>query len=688
MSRCFGTTGRRLQYRIIMILIAAGLLSSVVSPLIRTYAHPNNIAYAASSAIDSQAEQLLDAAIFLPLVSSNAPAVPVRDDGTFDPLPPIEAEPELPLPEAGDPTPVLPAPANPHPGDNPLTGPALVIYTDEFRPGWREQWDWSVTIQKDATETVYSGSRAMALTFTEEWGGFATISDQALPISEYQFVQFWINSGPIGLKEVSVSLVDENKTWGKLIPIHAPTNRWTRVTIPIAEFGYLANIKGIVWHDKSGLASNPTTIYLDEIRLFGKSILPEEKVPGPTPKPITDPYPAPQPTQVAPSPAQPPLGPTQEPTAVPPVPTNEPIEEPKPEPTDEPVSDACLPMMMGVNLPVLNRGYGADFGTVEEWGNHHTYNHADAKAVMAELAANGANSIRWWVFFDGRGAPEFDTRGYVTGLDHDLLPSMADALMLAAEYDIIINFTLWSFEMLAYQGYGDTPWSGSHGELYYDDDAFDSFIQNALIPMASYPTPDGYTIASHPNTWFDIINEPEWGLNDVDQPPNPDLVDTISTAQLQKFVAKTTGELHRQGATMVGVGQAALKFTADESRVLGAWGDIYADHLLQTYDPDGALDYYSPHYYPWMDGDGSSWNYNPFDYTKDSLGINKPVILGEISAHDAHKTLERAYEQGYDGAWIWTYEGVDGQGSWSDAKGAFQSFAQNHPEVYRCGPGQ
>ena len=84
-----------------------------------------------------------------------------------------------------------------------------------------------------------------------------------------------------------------------------------------------------------------------------------------------------------------------------------------------------------------------------------------------------------------------------------------------------------------------------------------------------------------------------------------------------------------------------------------------------------------------MNGDGVSWNYNPYAYTKEALGIDKPVIIGEIAANSADRELQLTHDMGYDGAWIWTYDGIDARGSWQNAKPAFQTFAQNHPEAYQ-----
>lgn len=552
---------------------------------------------------------------------------------------------------------------------------SLTIFDDDFGPEWQRRWSWSLDITPGPHSAVYSGKNSLALTFAQPWGGYQILSNRNIPANEYDILRFWIHGGNDGVSNMAISAIGESYNWGTLVHLNAPAGEWSLMRIPLSDFKLSGPIQGFVLHQRGGIVTGNATFYIDDIKLVER---------GTTTGPIGTPVATKTATPI--STTTPEATPTPEVTPTPPVPSQPtPVATSTSQPVQPPVRDPqaiCGAMMVGVNLPSLNGGYGADFATVESWNNYHTYNANDARTMIAELANNGANSIRWWVFLDGRGAPEFDERGYPSGLDSTTLPSMADALVAAGEQGVFINFSLWSFEMLGHKGIGDTPSSGSHGELFYDDKAFDAYVQNVLIPMANFPTVDGYTIATHPNSMFEIINEPEWALNDTDQAPNAEIEDSISTPQLQKFIAKNVGVLHREGATMVGVGQAALKFIGNSERVLGGWGNLYEDSILQAYDHDGALDYYSPHYYDWMDGDGRSWNYNPYDYTKEQLGIDKPIIIGEIAAHSASYELDMALAQGYDGAWIWTYDGIDARGSWNDAKPAFQKFAADHPDVY------
>lgn len=349
--------------------------------------------------------------------------------------------------------------------------------------------------------------------------------------------------------------------------------------------------------------------------------------------------------------------------------------------------------LSGVNVPWQDGGYGADFGTVEEWGQH-TYSAATTETMFAALQASQVNSVRWWVFTDGRGAPEFSANngGNVTGLDAGFLPSMASAVNLAAQYNIYLTFTLWDFAMLFADS---TPFdrgehAGGHRNLIVDDTARQSFIHNALLPVLNHPvagTP--YTLGTHPNiVAWEVINEPEWGiteLNAVDgNIPNP-----VSLAEMQEFVADIAAAIHQNSTQLVTVGSASLKWNSDTA--LGATGNIWDDADLSPFATDGTLDFYQVHYYPWMDGDEIFWSYSPLFNSFAAAGLDKPTVIGEFPADVSgmgltmQQMLEALFDNGYAGAWSWSYEGVDGNGGWPASMAGYAAFNQAHPSEVQLG---
>jgi len=338
--------------------------------------------------------------------------------------------------------------------------------------------------------------------------------------------------------------------------------------------------------------------------------------------------------------------------------------------------------LSGVNVPWHNGGYGADFGTVEDWGQH-SYDHNATDTMFATLQANGVNTVRWWVFTDGRGAPEFGATsgGAVTGFDANTLPSMADAINLAAQHNIRIVFNLWSFDMLMGDSntYAKGEHAGGHTDLITDATKRSSFINKAMLPMLAYAVPGtSYTIGTHPNVLgWDIFNEPEFGISDLGA-VDGNISQPVTLAQMQRFVAEIAGAIHRNSNQLATVGSAAMKWNSDVS--LGATGNVWKNAALTPYDAQGYLDFYQIHYYGWMNGDGVSWSYAPTIIDWAQAGFDKPTVIGELPANagDTNYTpaglLEKLHSNCYAGTWAWSYEGVDGAGTWSNISAAMKTF--------------
>lgn len=351
--------------------------------------------------------------------------------------------------------------------------------------------------------------------------------------------------------------------------------------------------------------------------------------------------------------------------------------------------------LSGVNVPWQNGGFGADFGTVEEW-SQHTYSHADTEQMFAALKISGVNTVRWWVFADGRGAPEFDATsgGHVIGLDAGFLPSMEDAINLAAKYNIYIVFNLWSFDMLFDDSTagGRGEHAGGHRDLIVDANVRQSFIGNALLPILQHPvTGTCCTIGTHPNVMaWDIINEPEWGITESGA-VDSNISQPVSLAEMRRFVAEVSAAIHQHSNQMATLGSASMKWNCDGA--LGAVGNWWSDTALTPYASAGYLDFYQVHYYGWMNGDEITWSYSPLFNTFAAAGFDKPTVVGEFPAnttgtgHALSEILEGVYDNGYAGAWTWSYEGVDSNGAWSDSSSAYNAFDLAHPtqiNIVRC----
>lgn len=353
--------------------------------------------------------------------------------------------------------------------------------------------------------------------------------------------------------------------------------------------------------------------------------------------------------------------------------------------------------LLGANVPWLNGGYSADFGTVEEW-NQHAYDANATRAMFRALRQQGANTVRWWLFADGRGAPEFNANsgGAVTGLDANFLPSLVSAIQIASEENIYLVFTLWSFDMLFADStpYDRGEHAGGHRDLIVDSAKRASFINNALLPMLRYPVgTNGYTVGTHPNVLaWDIFNEPEFGISEPPHfTPASEVSQPVTLAQMQRFIAEISGAIHRNSNQLTTVGSASMKWNS--ARALGASGNFWSDAQLTVYDPQGYLDFYQIHYYGWMNGDEQYWSYSPLFNDWYEAGFDKPVVVGEVPANagGTHRTptqlLAELHANCYAGVWVWPYFNVnDGTGQWSDAQTAVRSLASTAPQELQIVP--
>ena len=88
--------------------------------------------------------------------------------------------------------------------------------------------------------------------------------------------------------------------------------------------------------------------------------------------------------------------------------------------------------LLGVNYPWLN--YGHDFGTTA-WGHDGASSRKSGEQIDADFAylkSQGMHVVRWFLFGDGRAAPEFNAKGEVTGFDEYFYPDLEAALATGA----------------------------------------------------------------------------------------------------------------------------------------------------------------------------------------------------------------------------------------------------------------
>src|SRR5262249_45240298 len=92
--------------------------------------------------------------------------------------------------------------------------------------------------------------------------------------------------------------------------------------------------------------------------------------------------------------------------------------------------------------------FGQDFGGVTQYGGGGVSTEQSQRLnELKDMAANGVDVIRWWMFPDLRGdAIKLDSKGSPTGTGGTLTADITAALDLAAQAGVHLQLTLLSFD--------------------------------------------------------------------------------------------------------------------------------------------------------------------------------------------------------------------------------------------------
>ncbi len=305
--------------------------------------------------------------------------------------------------------------------------------------------------------------------------------------------------------------------------------------------------------------------------------------------------------------------------------------------------------LAGVNYPWNS---GQEFGS-GGWGYAGVATpttNAEIDTDFANMAARGVRVVKWRIFNDGRYDPKRDARGYVTGVDPQLLADLAAAVRLAEKHDLYLIFTLFG------SGFWTTDCSdgqvrfGGGAQTLVDPAYRRSLVNNGIIPVLRAVGRNPRVLA------FEVIAEPEWGVPGLNLGDQDKGLIQVPLAPLQAFVREAASAVHEYSRAMATV-------ESNRASHMALWRGL-------------GLDYYSFSWYDWME----PWE--PLDRPASSFGLDRPIVLGEFPAsgskyYSLPQVFDLALRQGYAGAFAWSYWGGDGH-RWRDVEQDHLDWVRAH----------
>jgi len=241
------------------------------------------------------------------------------------------------------------------------------------------------------------------------------------------------------------------------------------------------------------------------------------------------------------------------------------------------------------------------------------------------------------------------------------LDDMRSALDIAAEFDIYIVFSLWSFDMLRDNAHRKPPTRDNY-RLLVEDEVLRSYIERALVPMVK--ALNGHT---HLLAW-ELFNEPE-NMTEVWFPqqkdfyggPVPSLVRLQRVQALMAAAIHKTAREHNQRALVTTGSKSLGKYNSDVAGGINLYRD---DRLIAAADgdADAVFDFYAPHYY---DNENMQGYWSPFHRPISYWQLDKAVVIGEFYIEDlkpekgkrvkAAELCRTLKKNGYAGGWGWQW---------------------------------
>ena len=276
-------------------------------------------------------------------------------------------------------------------------------------------------------------------------------------------------------------------------------------------------------------------------------------------------------------------------------------------------------------------------------------NIATFNKIYKDTHDNGGRIVRWWFHTNGTKTPGYNSDGTVMKIDSSHIDGVKAILNAANSAGLGVVISLWSFDMAQNNA---SSAAANNKRLMTEDKIRQSYIDNYLTDLVKglKGTPGLYA--------YEIFNEPE-GMS------------TTGWAEQWKIDIKYI-------QTAVNWWTAAIKAADPTIPVTNGsqtmdYRSKYKDSALvaEGGKQTGTLDFYQVHYYQ-VNGDGN----NVFKKKAADWGLTeKKLVIGEfatystdtspVSVNDSYTYL---FNNGYDGAWGWSYTEGRSDYAWPSMK--------------------
>lgn len=305
----------------------------------------------------------------------------------------------------------------------------------------------------------------------------------------------------------------------------------------------------------------------------------------------------------------------------------------------------------GANYPWMVRGgksnYGLDFGT-NSWGTHQgvSTNLEQVERDFTEMEHLGFNTLRWFVFTDGRGGILFDDDDMPLRVSDTFFDDMDAALLVARSHGVRIIFVLLDFLWLYDSPQPDNPKQKHYSHILKSEDGRRRLVENVFTPVFARYANDRNVLA------WEVMNEPDWIIEELDL-NRKQVKKGIAITEFKSFVRQVADASHLNGGSLVTVGGGRIKYI-----------DVWDDDEL-------ALDFLQVHTY--NDFLNHKWDGRIFGKKFGDLNLKRPLLIGEFTTNgrqafdDTPRYIDIPLDEylttflrnDYAGTLYWSFNAVD-----------------------------